>query len=755
MFNNFDREDNGWMLKEDTFSLDNIKKSESIMSLGNGYMGLRSANEDSFSDKSRFNLVSGTYDFLDGDTSNELPNNYDVTNCDIYIDGELVSPINVKDYCKTLNLKTGLLRRTYTFLTKNDKHIELEYLRVVSLKDLHLIASKINIVSSSDINVLIESGIVGDIYHSDHFKVLEKGCINDVLFFINETKQSRILFSTMSISKVEIDDKTSNNFTKKTKNENNKIIDCFKIELNKNQKLSLTKISNVFTNRDKELSNINKDSLKEKAFNHMNTVKHLSFEEIYNESKDEWNNRIWKVKDIIIDSDDDFDQLAIHFAIYHLTIMTPSFDNRMNIGAKGLTGPGYRGHIFWDTEIFILPYFIYTSPNEARSLLEYRYNSLDAAKKNAKLNGYDGAMFPWESAWITDTENTPKNYRNGREENHITADVAYAVNMYYLITKDEDFIEKYGYELIFECAKFWLSRLTYNKEKDRYEIHTVIGPDEYKWDINNNAYTNYLAHYNIELAIKYALLIKKENVELYNKYCLDEYLNDFIDRVQKIYLPIENSDGIIPEDDTYLSLLDIVENDVSLSKRKDNVLSIIDKLGGFTKVMVSKQADIVLLLYLFPDLFSEEIIEKNYYFYERRCLHSSSLSLSTYSIIAIMLNKLEEGYELFSRAIRTDLGSNMKSSDEGIHAASLGGIWQIIIFGFLGIKYKPDILMINPHLPKKWNSVKTKILWKKQLFEIEVNKNEITIYNLDCINNVTIQHKEKNYIFKDEITIKI
>ena len=278
----------------------------------------------------------------------------------------------------------------------------------------------------------------------------------------------------------------------------------------------------------------------------------------------------WKVVDITIESDDGFNQLAIRFAQYHLFIMTPAHDSRMGIGAKGLSGEGYKGHSFWDTELFMLPFFTFTQPQIARSLVEYRYNTVAGARKKAKENGYKGAMYPWESAWADDGEVTPvwgaadiitgKSTKiwSGFIEQHITSDISFAIWQYYQVTGDENFMDKYGYEILLDTGIFWASRLQWNEEKKQFHINEVIGPDEYKEHINNDAFTNYTAYWCIENAIHYYHLLKNEKPIIFsalNKLLsLENEIKELEKRLPLIYLPQPDENNIIPQDDTYLTL---------------------------------------------------------------------------------------------------------------------------------------------------------------------------------------------------------
>jgi hypothetical glycosyl hydrolase len=467
----------------------------------------------------------------------------------------------------------------------------------------------------------------------------------------------------------------------------------------------------------------------------------------------------WNAIDIKVESNDDFNQLAIRFAQYHLLIMTPANDNRMGIGAKGLSGEGYKGHSFWDTELFMLPFFTFTQPQIARSLLEYRFNTINGARKKAIENGYKGAMFPWESAWADDGEVTPvwgaadiitgesTKIWSGFIEQHITSDISFAIWQYYQVTGDEDFMDKYGYEILLDTGIFWASRLQWNNNKKQYHINEVIGPDEYKEHVNNDAFTNYTAYWCIENAIHYYHLLKDGKPEIFSR--LDPILNleseikELEEKLPLIYLPQPNENRIIPQDDTYLTLTDI---DLTKYKNQEHVGSMfLDySLSQVGKMQVTKQASVVMLMYLLENKFSPEVKLANYNYYEARTLHDSSLSFSIHSILANDLGNCELSYSLYRQAATIDMGMNMKSSDQGIHGASLGGVWQIIVCGFGGMRMVGGKLRIEPKLPKEISQIIYPLYWKSNLLEVIVKHDILHIINKGT-KPVSINHCGKNY----------
>ena len=451
-----------------------------------------------------------------------------------------------------------------------------------------------------------------------------------------------------------------------------------------------------------------------------------------------------------------------------MQLMTPAHDRRMNIGAKGLSGEGYKGHTFWDTEIFLLPYFVFTMPEVARSLEEYRYLSLPGAHEKAAHNGFKGAQFPWESAWLDDGEVTPEylgtdiltglptKVWSGLIEIHITADVAFGVWQYYVCTGDQDYMDRYGYELIFDCAKFWLSRLEPG-EDGLLHMNDVVGPDEFKEHVNDNAFTNYMARWNIGKAIEYAALLKAERPELYaalnEKLGLDGLVPEWREKIDRICLTRPNENGVLPQDSTYLTL-----RDVDLSKYKKQA-----HVGGIYKdynqeqivhMQVTKQADVMMLFFLLEDQFSREVKRASWDYYEPRTLHDSSLSLSTHSVLACDIGEVELGYEMFRKASGIDLANdNPHSSDAGIHAASFGGLWQCAVFGFGGLRMVGGKLRIDPKLPAAWSRLRYTLMWRGQRLSVEVSQNEVCVVNETGSAPVEAELCGETRVFTDRITV--
>lgn len=750
--------DKNFVLRESGFAIETVMKYESIFCQGNGYMCVRASTEEDYERTFRGCLVAGTFN-LPSDGCPELANCADVVRVLITLDGEPldITKGTVENYSRELNLRTGLLTRSFTWTAENGAKADFRFERIVSLADFHVISSKISVRAYNDAAVSVRSGIDGqNMPQTEHFNAIETSRSGSVVSLAAKTSESGILFLTSARQKLYVDDVLVSEFPVSETTSPKSVYMSASVDLKAGQTLCFYKVASVFTNRDRDIDGCSLQTLREVAGAHMLRYENVSFEQIAGASAKRWRERIWNERDIRV-SGPDFDQLSLRFAVYHLTVMSPTHDNRMNIGAKGLSGPGYKGHSFWDTEIYMLPYFIFAAPNEARSLLEHRYNGLAAAKKNAASRGFEGAMFPWESAWLTDGEVTPSFARTGLLEHHITADVAFGVNSYYIATGDLDFMENYGYELLFETAAFWASRATFNEEKDRYEILQVIGPDEYKEDVDNNAFTNYLAWLNMNLAVSAYDRIKKDNVHVYerlNEKCgLDALIEKVRDRSEKIYLPKPNADGLVPQDDTYLTLRDVALGDKSISEDGGVARQLAGEYG-YDVTQVSKQADIMVLFLLLEDLFSYDVKRKNFYYYEKRCFHDSSLSLSTYAVLAADIGEKDQAYRLYGRASRLDLSQENFCSDAGVHSASLGGIWQCVAMGFGGVRIYGEHLRVQPHLPEEWENVRFRVFWHGQKLEFMIDKNKIYVRNDTLTEKVEIMCDGKIYSLDEELVIE-
>ena len=762
-----------WMLIEQRFDPSALGKAEANFCLGNGYLGLRSATEERYSGETRDLLVAGTFDRFSPEEVTELPNAADVTNIELTLGGERfdLTQGTIERYERSLNIKTGLLTREVVWVSPAGKRWTLRFERIVSLCRLHTIAMRVTVTPEEDARVSLRSGIDGRMTNdgSQHFTEGQTRFYDKhYMQYVPRTIQSDIDFVLDASHRFTVDGQNaaptgSINIVRR------RMYSDFTLELGAGQTLRMEKFANVYTSRDLEAEGKTLPELQELALAALREDEAAGFDKLAAESAACWAEKVWDRAPIEIDGPA-FDRFVIRFAQYHMQLMTPAHDRRMNIGAKGLSGEGYKGHTFWDTEIFLLPYFIFHMPEIARSLEEYRYLSLPGAHAKAAHNGYDGAQFPWESAWLDDGEVTPEymgtdivtgqliKVWSGFIEIHITADVAFGVWQYYVCTGDQDYMDRYGYELIFDCAKFWLSRLE-KGEDGMLHINDVVGPDEYKEHVDDNAFTNYMAVWNMRKAVEYASELKAEREELYEaldqKLDLTALLWAWQDAIPRVFLTQPNENGVLPQDSTYLTLQDV---DLTKYKAQSFVGGIMKDYNQdqITKIQVSKQADVMVLFYLLEEQFSAAVKRASWDYYEPRCLHDSSLSLSTHSVLACDIGDVALGYEMFRKSCGIDLSNDdLHSSDAGIHAASCGGLWQSVIYGFGGLRMLGGKLRIDPKLPEAWTGLRYRFFWRGQRLAVAITKQRVSIVNETAAAPVEIEIRGETRRFTDRIDAEL
>lgn len=766
--------DDMWTIFENEFNEHFLGKCETTMALGNGYLGIRSVTEESYVNEKRNFFIAGTFNKADSEEVTELPNIPDVINMDIKLNGVTfnLDKGTQLEYQRTLNLQTGEMIRKIFWETEETGKVEIEFRRFASMHDKHLIGQRLSIFPlEKELSVTIQSGINGQVTNSgaQHFiEGVKRLYDKKIMHMAQKTCESKIdvILNTVHIAFLE-DEKIESAL--RIHMDRRKIFGEFEMTIPVKTKYHFEKLTTVGTSRDIEFEGLSYEELHQQLLTSARETMNKGYIFLLNQSETAWRELLWGKSLIQLDSVNREDALAIKFAQYHLQIMTPVHDERMGIGAKGLTGEGYKGHSFWDTEIFILPYFLYTNPDIAKKLLKYRFNTLSGARKKAAENKYFGAMFPWESAWVDDGEVTPvwgaadivtgkaTKIWSGFIEQHNIADIAFAIWQYFVVTQDLEFMENYGYQILFETAIFWASRIEWNEIDQKYHINNVVGPDEYKEHVNDNAFTNYLVKLNFDLAIRYSKELAISNIDLYNQ--LDLKINlaqariEWDDKVNKLFLPQVNEALILPQDSSFLSKQII---DLTKYKNQKYVGTIFQdyNLDQVNAIQVLKQSDVMMLFYLREELFSKEVKLANWNYYEPKTLHDSSLSLSTHSIIANDLDSKDLSYELFQKCRDIDFGSDKKSSDHGIHAAALGGMLQCVINGFGGVRILDNKLRIEPKLPKQWKKIVFSLFWRGDELKICIEHHMLTIENSTQKNKmIEFLSRGNTYILCEKINI--
>jgi kojibiose phosphorylase len=477
----------------------------------------------------------------------------------------------------------------------------------------------------------------------------------------------------------------------------------------------------------------------------------IGYDELLRRHLVAWDER-WQDADVIIEGDDEA-QLAVRFSIYHMISTGHPSKETVSVGARGLGGMSYFLHVFWDTEIFVLPFFIYSHPQTARTLLTYRYRNLDGARQKARDLGHAGALFPWESA-DRGVETTPPYgfgpdgemipILSGLMEHHISADVAWGVWEYWKATGDDEFMVSMGVEILLETARFWASRSARDEKDGRFHIRVVVGPDEYHEGVDDNAYTNVLARWNIDKGIAAlawlqehdpaAAAILRERLELTRHEVeawrfVAEHLADGYDPGTKLY---EQFAGFYNMDDV----------DPDLLRPRPQAA---DLLLGREVTLVSKvvkQADVVMLCYILPDEIGDDVARANYDYYEPITVHGSSLSPGIHAALAARLGEIDLAVEAFKMACAIDLADNMGNAARGLHMATMGGIWQAAVMGFGGVRRRDETLVIDPHLPPEWQKLRLPLRFRGARLQLDIAHDRLGIVVTEASVHVVLDGRE-------------
>ena len=710
--------DINWCLTEDTYNPEKSKYYEGLFTQGNGYMDVRGSYEEGLlcvqqdreyerkpanvtlekhvKEQSNWGTyipgIVGRHPHLMTEIIN-LPFFFETGLC---INGETLdmNECRISDYKRWLDMRDGSLNRTFTWQTRSGQTVKLEYFRFISKEQEHLAVSQVKISMAKGSGELSFYGGVNVGVRTNgfnHFLGKEISSLDkDSVQVVVETNggntvviQSKLL-SNRKVSTLSLGD-GKRGFTTGT------------LELNEGEELIIQRIIVVATDRDLD----GRDPVK-LCQDTVEYALETGSDELLSRHQKRWAS-YWNRSDVIIEGDDKV-QKALRMSIYHLLRADNDKDDRVAICAKGYAGAAYFGRYFWDTEISLLPFFIYTNPKAARKLLMFRYNTLEGAKRNARAYGYKGARYPWESSVTGDEECA--NWQYADHEVHVTADIIYAIIHYVKATSDVDFIRKYGIDIMVETARYWCTRV--DKFPDgSYQLLGVMGPDEYLPITSNNRYTNKMVKYSLEQTILWLQQFRPEHLHV-----TDEEIALFKDVAANLKLELESDEGIILQCDEFLNYADVDFDSIWTDRSKCFGTFISQEKNYRSKAL--KQADVLEMMMLFRDEFSNQELLANYDYYEPITTHDSSLSAAVHGIIAAWLGKMDEAKAFLDKVINIDMDDTKLGAEEGIHIANCGGLWQLVVFGFAGMKtaFESDQIEFDPHLPEGW---------KKVIIPLEIN----------------------------------
>ncbi len=745
---------NSWYVNEDTFNPDikQVRSQETVYTIGNGYFCTRGAFEEDYPRATPATLLWGIFDTVPI-AKEELANAPDWTVIKLFVNGERfrLDRGTLLDYHRTLDLQNGTLSRSVYWKSPAGITIKVMTERFASLADEHvgIIRYSVTVVEAPtqhpvDIALWSEINAAQGNHDLLHFATVDQGHRADLLWLHSQTRHTAVqLAQTMS-------------FTTTTPAFRQEIIDSdiapgirFYGQLTPDATFTAEKVVVMYTSRD------DVDDVVQSALEHHTRLRdaeqersstslghttsasrqHVSmYDQLHAQQQAAWQ-QYWQMADIVVEGDTKA-QLGLRYSLYQLRISTSTHDSRYSIAAKGLTGCGYRGHIFHDTEIFMLPFFTYVLPDIVRNLLLYRYRLLPAARKKAASNGYAGVQYPWEST-LDGEEATPQSMLhpetgelisvlNGVLEIHITASIAHAVWTYWNVTADDDFMHDYGAEMLLSTAMFWASRVEWHPERGAYEITNVIGPDEWHEHVNNNAYTNFMAKWNMQAALQTLAWLQTvaptKARELLQQLGLTAKQLDHWQTIQDgLRIPQDKQNGLMEQFDGFFKLARLDQE--KYKGRKDSYQAILG-VEAVQKYQIIKQADVLMLLIVLNQEFDLQTKRVNWDYYYPITDHAygSSLTPALHAVLASELGLVDTAYQLFMMGAFVDLDNLRSNTPEGIHLACAGAVWQATILGFAGLQVSADGYTTRAHLPEGWTRLAFNFRHQGELIHVDLRR---------------------------------
>ena len=717
--------------------------SESIFSLGNGRMGQRANFEEQYSgDSLQGTYLAGVY-YPDKTRVGWWKNGYpeyfakvlnapNWTGIDVEIGGEPLDLHKVKpvEFRRELNMKQGYLERTFA-IYKGESRLEIAVKRFLSMKRDEIAAIRYAIRSVDYAGpVTFTPYIDGDVVNRDSnydekFWDMELAkAVHGSAYLMARTRKTGFVACMAMGHMVEQNGdhvQTQMEVLEKKDYVSNRI----SLELGQGEEVILYKFVSVLTSMNHKPEDLVISAVKTLA-----GAMAAGFEGLFEEHVKVWDEK-WAHSDIVIEGDTSAQQ-GIRFNIFQLNQTYTGTDERLNIGPKGFTGEKYGGSTYWDTEAYMVPFYLSTAPQEvSRNLLVYRYKHLEKAIENARKLGFNGgaALYPMVTM---NGEECHNEWEITFEEIHRNGAIAYAIYNYIRYTGDRDYLAEFGLEVLIAISRFWRQRITWSGAKKKYVMLGVTGPNEYENNVNNNWYTNKMASWTLSYTMEALQYVKKSHAGAYQalvekiRFDPKEEPKAWREIVENLHFPMEDKSGVFLQQDGFMDKEQRMAADLDPSERP------INQHWSWDRILRScfiKQADVLQGVFVFEDEYDRETMERNFDFYEPRTVHESSLSPCVHSILAARLGRSEKAYEMYLRTSRLDLDDYNNEVHEGLHITSMGGTWMSVIYGFGGMRIREGLLSFEPVLPENWDALSFKILYRDRTLQVRIDKGKVSIEN--------------------------
>ncbi|WP_321278939.1 glycoside hydrolase family 65 protein [Marinifilum fragile] len=733
-----------WCIIEEGFNPENHRASESIFSLGNGNMGQRAMFEEHYSGETlQGTYVAGVY-YPDKTRVGWWKNGYPeyfakVLNApnwigiDVKINGEMLdlAKCEVSDFVRTLNMKEGVLERSFVATLSNGNKVKVEAKRFLSIVTSEVGAIRysvtpLNFDGKIGFTPYVDADVTNEDsnYDEQFWNVLQTKSMKGEAYITAATK--KLDFHVCMSMKYEVLKDGQKVDLNLSLTENAKYVaNTVEVDAEQDQEISIYKYAAVLSSLNHSKTDIASDALSV-----VEAAQAKGYGALLEEHVNAWADK-WDHSDIVIEGDIAAQQ-AIRFNIFQMNQTYTGEDERLNIGPKGFTGEKYGGSTYWDTEAYCVPFYLSTSkPEVTRNLLIYRHKQLQKAIENAKKLGFTNgaALYPMVTM---NGEECHNEWEITFEEIHRNGAIAFAIYNYIRHTGDKKYLEEYGLDVLIGISRFWSQRVSYSQAKKKYVMLGVTGPNEYENNINNNWYTSTIANWCMKYTQEAMAHVKETNSARFEEimknlnFDFETETAKWNDIIENMYYPVDEETGVFLQQDGYMDKEQILAADL------DPAIRPINQHWSWDRILRScfiKQADVLQGIYLFEDQYDLETIRKNYDFYEPRTVHESSLSPCIHSILAAKIGDEERAYNLYLRTSRLDLDDYNKEVHEGLHITSMAGTWMSVVEGFGGMRVVNGSLVFNPMLPKVWKSYSFKVRFRGNLLNVRVSEEGVGVIN--------------------------
>ncbi|MCY7294680.1 glycoside hydrolase family 65 protein [Alteromonas sp. a30] len=718
-----------WLLSENMQEVGNLRLSETLFSQGNGFIGIRGTPEEGWRQagltcegiylngcysKSPIPYGESAYAFAThNDQLLQVPN---VKRIEV----DVSEAKQVIRHSRLLNMRTGVLQRNKVIETQQGAKCEIQYQRFVSAKEPNLLCIQVRVIAlegEAQVTLLPNSDAqygsvtepddprAGELSITDTLSEIETSIEAGFACSVHKAKGVNAQVITTCIDTLD-HEKSDVPVTLAEKSQHH---------LNEGDTLTFTRFA-LFHAGDHVAE------LKLQQAQDASRISSLTFAQ-HKEHHVAELAAFWTQAQIEVQLQDDSQALqqGLIFSMFQL-FQSAGRNGTSAIAAKGLSGPGYDGHYFWDTEIYVVPFFALTAPDIARSLIMYRYHTLDKAKERARQMSHDdGALFAWRTI---SGEECSAFFPASTAQYHINAAVAFAIRTYFRSTGDLQFLHDYGTELLVETARLWPQLGHFNQQGD-FCIDGVTGPDEYTAVVNNNFYTNYMAKQHLLFAIEAIFLMKDKAVDIETAFGVSEQELALWERIaEKMYLPFDENKQAHPQDDSFFQkkIWDLVNQ----PKEKMPLLLHYHPLVIY-RHQVLKQADVILAMFLGDDDFTEQQKRSNLAYYEPLTTHDSTLSSCIHSMLYAEVGDMKKACDYFGDSARMDLDNLHHNTEYGVHTACMAGAWSCIVFGFLGLRLRTTGLSLSPKLPQGWRSISQVVQYHGASLHIVLDATQLSL----------------------------